>query len=210
VTGLALAGLLVVALPSDFTERLTTLEQVFPGGGETLHPDSSFEKRRLVTRAAWEMFLDHPLSGVGAANYTVHYDRYADRVGSAAREYDDPGETHYPHNLYLEIGAETGVPGLLVFGAAVLVAFGYLRRARRRALARGDPGTAVLARGVALGLVGYLVSSLFLHGQFQRYLWLLFALAAALDALGRIPDADDFDSGIRAEARTATRTEAPP
>lgn len=187
LTGLALAGLLVVALPADFTERLTTLEQVLPGGEQTLHPDSSFEKRRLVTRAAWEMFLDHPVLGVGAGNYTVHYDRYADRVGSAAREYDDPSEAHYPHNLYLEIGAETGLPGLLVFGAAICVAFVYLHRARRWALERDDSSTAVLAHGVALGLVGYLISSLFLHGQFQRYLWLLLALAAALEALGRMP-----------------------
>lgn len=187
LTGLALAGLLVVALPAAFTERLITLEQVLPGGEQTLHPDSSFEKRRLVTRVAWEMFLDHPVLGVGAGNYTVHYDRYADRVGSVAREYDDPSEAHYPHNLYLEIGAETGLPGLLVFSAAICVAFVYLHRARRWALERDDPGTAVLARGVALGLVGYLISSLFLHGQFQRYLWLLLALTAALEALGRMP-----------------------
>ena len=187
LTGLALAGLLVVALPAAFTERLTTLEQVLPGGEETLHPDSSFEKRRLVTRVAWEIFLDHPVLGVGAGNYTVHYDRYADRVGSAAREYDDPTEAHYPHNLYLEIAAETGLPGLLVFGAGICVAFVYVRRARRRALERGDASLAVLAGGVALGLVGYLISSLFLHGQFQRYLWLLLALVAALDAVERIP-----------------------
>lgn len=187
VTGLALAGLLVVALPAAFTQRLTTLAQVLPGGEETLHPDSSFEKRRLVTRVAWEIFLDQPLLGVGAGNYTVHYDRYADRVGSAAREYDDPSEAHYPHNLYLEIGAETGLPGLVVFATAIGWAFFYLGRARRKALGRGDPKTALLAQGVALGLVGYLISSLFLHGQFQRYLWLLLALAAALDGLERRP-----------------------
>jgi len=188
LAGLAVLLLLVAFLPSGFTERLTTLEQVLPGNAEgTLHPDSSFEKRRLVTRVAWEIFVERPLWGVGAGNYTVHYDRHADRVGSAAREYDDPGEMHFPHNLYLEIGAETGVPGLIVFFAAVAVAFSYLRRARRRALARGDPVAAALARGVALGLLGYLVSSLFLHGHFQRYLWLLLALAAALDALYRGP-----------------------
>jgi hypothetical protein len=38
---------------------------------------------------------------------------------------------------------------------------------------------------VAIGLVGYLVSSLFLHGDFQRYLWMLFARAAACHDLGR-------------------------
>lgn len=186
LAALALAGLLVVALPSGFLERLTTLEQVLPGT-ETLHPDSSFEKRRLVTRVAWEIFLDHPVLGVGAGNYTVLYDRYADRVGSAAREYDDPTEAHYPHNLYLEVGAETGLPGLLVFGGALMAAFVGLRRSRRGALQRGHTTLAAIALGVGLGLAGYLLGSLFLHGQFQRYLWLLLALAAAVDALDRSP-----------------------
>jgi len=33
--------------------------------------------------------------------------------------------------------------------------------------------------------VGYLVSSLFLHGHFIRYLWLLFAFATALDLIAK-------------------------
>jgi hypothetical protein len=39
---------------------------------------------------------------------------------------------------------------------------------------------ASLATGVQLALIGYLVSSLFLHGHFPRYLWLLFGFCAAL------------------------------
>ncbi len=37
-------------------------------------------------------------------------------------------------------------------------------------------------------LVGYLISSLFLHGHFQRPLWLLFALAAASYSLSQRRD----------------------
>lgn len=183
--GLALVALALVALPEGFTRRLTTLEQFTGGEAAALHPDSSFEKRRLVTLAAWEMFQDHPAVGVGAGNYTTRFAPYADRVGSGAREYDEPFGESYPHNLYLEIGAETGLVGLGLFGAALALALAYLEGARRRLAAAGLGLEATLAGATAIALAGYLVSSLFLHGHFQRYLWLLLALAAAFHDLGK-------------------------
>ncbi|HUF78195.1 MAG TPA: O-antigen ligase family protein [Thermoanaerobaculia bacterium] len=183
--GLAVVAVALLAVPEGFTRRLTTLQQITGGEQAALYPDSSFEKRRLVSLAAWEMFQDHPGAGVGAGNFTARFSPYADRVGSAAREYDEPFGESYPHNLYLEIGAETGLVGLALFGAAVAVALAYLEGARRRLAAAGLALEATLAGATAIALVGYLVSSLFLHGHFQRYLWLLLALAAALHDLGR-------------------------
>ncbi|HSL81543.1 MAG TPA: O-antigen ligase family protein, partial [Thermoanaerobaculia bacterium] len=142
-------------------------------------------KRRLVTLAAWEMYREHPWVGVGAGNYTTRYTPYADRVGSGAREYDDPFGDSYPHNLYLEVGAEAGLVGLALLGAALALALAYAEGARRRLAAAGLALEATLAGATAIALVGYLVSSLFLHGHFQRYLWLLLALAAACHELGR-------------------------
>jgi hypothetical protein len=126
------------------------------------------------------MFLDHPLVGVGAGNYSTHFARYADRVGSDARLYEEPGEVNYPHSLYLEVAAETGAVGLAAFGTVLVAAFASLVAARRRLLAAGDPRTAALAEGVGLALVGLLVTGLFLHGQFPRYLYLLLGLAGGL------------------------------
>lgn len=183
--GLAVLAVLYVALPAGFTRRLTTLEQITGGGEAALHPDSSFEKRRLVTATAWRMFLEHPVVGVGAGNYTTRFGPFADAVGSAAREYEDPFGDNYPHNLYLEVAAETGLLGLALFAGVVAVAFACLETARRRLASAGLGLEATLAGATALSLVGYMVAGLFLHGHFQRYLWLLFALAAAWHDLGR-------------------------
>jgi glycosyltransferase involved in cell wall biosynthesis len=168
-----------LAVPRGFIQRLTTIEEMMPGY-EAVHPDSSFAKRKLLTAAAWQMFLDNPVLGVGAGNYTVHFEEYADRIGSEAREYDDPAEAHYPHNLYLEVAAETGLLGLAVFAGIILFVFRDLRRSRRFFLASGDPQSAAIATGLGIALIGYLLSSLFLHGHFERYLWLMFAFATAL------------------------------
>ncbi|MFP5285410.1 MAG: O-antigen ligase family protein, partial [Thermoanaerobaculia bacterium] len=177
--------LLMLVSPPEFLRRLGTIGEILPGGEEVIDPDSSFAERKLYALTAWAMFLDQPLLGVGAGNYTVHFDRYADVVGFSARDYEQPGEVHYPHNLYLEIAAEAGLAGLAVFAGAVVAAFLALRRARQALLARGDLVSADLARAFEIALVGYLVSSVFLHGHFQRYLWLLFGFAAALRLLAR-------------------------
>lgn len=179
-----LAGLF---LPADFTRRLATIGQLLPGESEVLEPDSSFAKRRLVTTVAWMMFLDHPAVGVGAANYTAHFDDYADRIDSAARQYQAPGEdqNQYPHNLALEIGAETGTLGLALFGALLVACVVALLRGRDAFRSRGDEATADLATALLIGLVGYLACGLFLHLAFPRPLWLVFGLAAALDGVGR-------------------------
>jgi O-antigen ligase len=179
VVGLALA-------PAGFQERLATVTELLPGEEDgALHRDSSFEERLLLGRVAWEMFASRPLRGVGAGNYTLRFDEYVDRVPSAARDYAMDDAERYPHNLFLELGAEGGVGLLGVFVALAAYVLNLLARARRRFREAGDKPLAALAAAVALGVVGYLASSLFLHGAFQRYLWLLVGLAAALHVLAR-------------------------
>jgi colanic acid/amylovoran biosynthesis glycosyltransferase len=175
--------LLWVALPAEFTQRLTTLHQLLPGGDDVLRPDSSFGERRMFTAAAWRMFEDHPLTGVGAGNYGVHFLEYAQQVGSDARLYVTPAEGYYPHNLYLEIAAETGVAGVVVFGLALAVCLALGWRARRSLLAADDPSSAGIATACTIALSGYLLSSLFLHGHFIRYWWLIAGFTTAVHNL---------------------------
>lgn len=203
--GAGLAALLVVGLllPDNFMRRVTTLEQLIARPDQTLRPDSSFEKRKLLVSTAWLMFLDHPLTGVGGGNYTTRFEEYADEVGSAARDYDDPAERHYPHSLYLEIGAETGVLGLLLFGAIGVLSLAYVVRAREAFHADREDRAAGIARGMSIAIVGYLVSSIFLHGHFLRYLWLLFAAAAALHLAAREPQRAWADRGAAPGFRNA-------
>jgi colanic acid/amylovoran biosynthesis glycosyltransferase len=193
--GLAVVVILWLFTPAGFARRLTTLREMLPGAEEVLRPDSSFAKRRLVTGAAWRMFLDRPVFGVGAGNYSDEFFRYARRVGSDARLYEEPGEVNYPHNLYLEVAAESGAVGLAAFGALLVAAFASLFTARRRLLAAGDPRTAALAEGVGLALVGLLVTGLFLHGEFPRYLYLLLGLAGGLSLVSRPAGRADREEG---------------
>lgn len=181
-TAAMIAVLLVVVLllPAGVTERFVTLEEILPGNEESIHRDSSFEERKLLMSVAWVMFAANPVFGVGAGNYTARYDDYVAAVSSEARQYAEPSDLHYPHNLALEVAAESGLVGLLLLGAAFLIAWRSLRRTQM-ALAERDPRLALAANALRIALVGFLVAGLFLHLATPRHLFLLFAFVAALE-----------------------------
>jgi putative inorganic carbon (hco3(-)) transporter len=171
VGGLALA-FIAVATPPVVWERIETLGKPFSGREVGGLVDASVEIRLGAQLTAVEMFLSNPLVGVGAGNYPPLYAEYSRYLGlrSVSSEFT-------PHNLYLEILAETGLLGLLAYAQAALVPLLALRRARR---APSDDPRAhdrrELQAGLEIAFVGYLAASFLLHGAYPRYFWILLAL----------------------------------
>jgi O-antigen ligase len=169
--------LVLLLLPASVTQRFVTIEEFLPGDEQPLHPDSSFQERRLLMSVAWVMFGANPIGGVGAGNYTARYDDYVGATGSEFRQYGDPSDRHYPHNLALEIASETGVIGLAAFAALLLAAWRSLSRAQR------DEELGPFATAMKIGLAGFLVAGLFLHLAEPRTLFLMLAFAASMERL---------------------------
>jgi O-antigen ligase len=177
-------ALLLTVLPSDIPKRLLTLEDLFAGKA-ALELDSSVEERKLLVRAGLAMFADHPVGGVGPANFETHFRRYGDRAGSAAYDFHEPGMPKFPHGLWLEIAAESGLLGLIAFGSVLVAAFAVLWGTRHKLLARGDAPHAAIATGLAIALAGYLGASLFLHETHLRYIGLFLGLIVGVTRLTR-------------------------
>jgi putative inorganic carbon (HCO3(-)) transporter len=190
IAAAGVAALLVLfVLPPNVTARFVTVEQLLPGGSSTsVDRDASLEKRALVLATSWQMFLDQPVLGVGAANFSTSYDRYSAIAGSSAPQYDEPGIEQFPHTLYMQIAAETGIAGLALFIAAMTCAFVSLYQSRRELEAHGRTELALIAAAIAVALSGYLLTSVFLHGAYQRYLWIVLGFAAAVQRLRSQPE----------------------
>ncbi len=178
-------ALTLAVLPSDIPKRLRTLQEFLPGNEAALELDSSVEQRKLLVRAGLGMFADHPIAGVGPANFETHFRRYGDRAGSAAYDYHPPGTRESPHGLWVEIAAESGLLGLIAFGGVLVAAFVVLWGARHDLLARGDASHAAIATGLAIALAGYLGASLFLHETHLRYVGLYLGLIVGVTRLTR-------------------------
>jgi hypothetical protein len=130
--------------------------------------------------AALAAYMDHPVLGVGPGQYLAHHSVYYQALPEISfRQIPVPRRAH---SLYLEIAAETGTVGLLIFMAIPLLLLRDLERLRR-ALYVHDTDLARWAAGFFLVLVAYLGTGVFLHLAFERYYWFMIALAAAATAI---------------------------
>lgn len=104
---------------------------------------------------AWKIFLANPLMGAGAQNYAIWY---------LSLRPDGLGTAQFPHNLPLQLLAETGITGLLLFALPLI---SLIRRQRRES-------DSVLPMGWALTavLITFFINSLVGHSIFFREMWL--------------------------------------
>ena len=87
------------------------------------------------------------------------------------------------HNLYLGLGADVGVVGLVAFLGIVITLIRGLLTVRRRH--RRDPDAGALATALIVSITFLLANGLFLHIAYMRYMWFVFALAAIAVNLDR-------------------------
>ena len=128
-------------------------------------PDVDSTKRRfLLMKAAWEMFLDHPVFGVGVGNYYYKCTDYQPIYAGRA------------HSMYLEILAEMGFVGFLLF---LLMLINILKRLR--VLICKKHYLQSYSLGIYIGFFAFLISAIFLHAQHEKALWLLIFMTLALE-----------------------------
>jgi O-antigen ligase len=146
---LALAGGIAWKTSSRFQLRMDRTLLALQGTDQSV--DTALSGRLDIWHASVEMFAAHPLSGVGVRGFRYAYPHYAPAndhfvVSSEACGVGE-GACH-AHQLVLEILTETGVLGLSLWLAGVVLAWRMWRRVGAAARARAFPVT--LALGVML------------------------------------------------------------
>jgi putative inorganic carbon (hco3(-)) transporter len=142
----------------------------FQAAGE----DSTSEQRLLYWKNGWQMMKDHPFTGVGYFNFIPYYTQH---------HQDDllyGSQAELPHNIFIQIGTDTGFTGLAVFVAVILSAYGATRRLRRDAMVRNDNFVGQLATGLNLSLLGFLVAGQFVTIAYYPYLWIHLAFVTMM------------------------------
>ncbi|MCL6441244.1 MAG: O-antigen ligase family protein, partial [Thermoleophilum sp.] len=152
-----------------------------------INPGSGTGRTDLWT-VATRMIEANPLLGVGVGNFPEEAGRYLLVPGLLRETQFIVVDPKVAHNAYLEVAAETGLPGLALFIALLGTAFASCRRAWLRAEAIGDRHLSVAARALFVALVAYAVAIVWLSQQYGKQLWLLLALAFALPDLAAAPD----------------------
>jgi O-antigen ligase len=159
---IAIMGSIVIGLaaPGAVWERMKRMK--FLTNTETIgEADSSAEQRYVLLQVAAAIFQDHPLTGVGLGNYGEVHGMYAEQraewaIGRGNRD---------THNLYMNLLAETGIPGTLLFLGMLGAVLWRVTRTERMLRDR-LPLEAEQLRILRFTLIAYLLAAIF--GTFHR------------------------------------------
>lgn len=142
---LAIAGGIAWASSTRFHARMERTLLVMQGTSQSL--DSALTGRLDIWQTSMKMFAAHPVNGVGVRGFRYAYAQFApagDHFLTAESCGQGEGACH-PHQLVLEILAETGVIGLLAWLAGLVLALRSWRSVGAPARARAFPVTLALA-----------------------------------------------------------------
>lgn len=121
---------------------------------------SSVRNRAIVYAATVDLIQDHPLFGVGPGSFAIEFPTYLE--GKMAEEFgwnESPEEKvlDHAHNEFLEVLAELGTVGFLLFATALISGFAWMFKALRQ---EGPAGPRMVLAGIFAGLIGMLWESL--------------------------------------------------
>lgn len=183
--GLVAAGALVAVLalpmlPASYWHRLASITD------DNKDETASRQARSTLMRESYRTFVEHPITGVGAGQF---------------KNYKPDGRVeawHESHNALLQVAAELGIPGVVVFVFLMfrgLYAPMQTRRLLRRSAPRGakgrsgasadplPPGEREMlmshAAATSAAFAGWFVCSLFASVAYHWTLYYLLALALA-------------------------------
>lgn len=99
-------------------EKLVGSKQEHRPGNKVGEASFSRMDRLKSIEVAGRIGRNNPVWGVGLSNYSRHYGEYFDKKGLTEKVYREmvrDGKKVIPNNMYMELFAEAGIPGLLLF-----------------------------------------------------------------------------------------------
>jgi probable O-glycosylation ligase (exosortase A-associated) len=147
------------------------------------NPYGTGSARYYQWNVAWEMFLDHPIMGVGQGNFQWNVYSIEQELGLSFHQRSMAGRE--AHSLYFTLIPELGLIGIVLFGWMLLLTVKNLWYIQRSAAidktpADGSLPFASLAMSLEAGLVGYLASGAFLSVLYYPNFWLLMGFTLSL------------------------------
>jgi O-antigen ligase len=156
----------------DARDRITTVQ-----GGSG---------RSDIWKIGWRMVEDKPVIGVGSGNFpisSIHY--LLVKPGAIERDEFIIDTPKVAHNSYLQVLAELGMVGLVLFLSIIGFAIWSALQAAQWFARVGDNQMEIVARATVVALVGILAADFFITEQYGKQLWLLLGLGPALLGVAR-------------------------
>jgi hypothetical protein len=185
ILGVCLVGLVLVAAPQEYWDRISSITD-----------DSTMEtgtagQRMFTWGIGWEIFTANPLFGIGQGNFPWTIGEY---MGGRTWQTKSLAGRQ-AHSLYFTLLPELGLVGVIIFGSMIYLNYRDTRVSqflpavpRSMSMRRGNEPIkdeqvvrAVLFGNAILGgMIGYLATSAFISTLYYPTFWILMGLAVAL------------------------------
>ena len=125
--------------------------------------DATASARLRLWQCGIDMFLDHPLTGVGIYNFPMSWIRDYRPAGV--------GGATVVHNIFIEAASELGIGGLVVLIAVLIMLFRRNRELRRiyRQHNINEPWYINFSHALDCSLIGFIVHGSFLNLFFFQF-----------------------------------------
>jgi putative inorganic carbon (hco3(-)) transporter len=171
IVGIAVAAVVVTALPNTFWTRMDTIE--------TFEEDRSAAGRLHFWQVALEMANAHPLFGIGFDGFRTSYNNY-DFTGGRF------GIFRAVHSTHFGVVADLGYLGAALFAALIFNAFRSCAKVRK--LSYREPAMSDFEKcAVALqsSLIVFITGGTFISFQYNEMFWNIIGLTIVLERLAR-------------------------
>lgn len=172
----------MVFAPGHYATRLLSIFD------HSLDPVGSASARTALLIRSTYVMIRHPLIGVGLHNFPI---------------YSLQGKLS--HNSYTQVGAELGIPALLVYVMLMVTSLKQLRRIERETYEKRRRSKYYgLAIGLEASMVAYIITSFFISVAFN---WNLYYLVGFAICLRRLYEMTAHTAGPTKERLTANGSE---
>ena len=184
VVGIVALILLVIAVAWSSRSALDRFKTIFKSSdsaqlsGSEQSAIESAELRKELLLSSMRLTLRHPLFGVGPGMFSVANANYTE-VTTGRSDYN---AWHDTHNTFTQLSCEDGLPGLFLYGLALVFCFTIVRSAEKRA--RQDPALSTLghmAFALRLALIAFTGTALFAGLAYAYYFPMLAGLCVAVE-----------------------------
>tara|TARA_R110001599_G_scaffold210020_2_gene407266 strand:- start:11802 stop:13079 length:1278 start_codon:yes stop_codon:yes gene_type:complete len=132
--------------------------------------DKTSQQRLNYWEAGYEMMNDYPLTGVGYFNFPEYFsDNYSHMLLVTFVE--------LPHNIFIQVGADLGYPGLIIYLMAIYSSISMLYKSRKQNISKV---IAVFPCALFLSFLGFLIAGQFVSVVYYPFMWIHFALCSSL------------------------------
>jgi len=156
----------------------------------TIFSDSDYNKtaesgRLQIWKRGVGYVLHQPIFGVGLDNFQAAEGQLS--ALASRQQYGVGVRWNAPHDTFLQIAAELGIPGLVFFVAMIVGAFRDLHPRRYPMLdpTHRPPVPPALKQALRASLLGFIVGSVFLSLAYTALLYTLIGLSIAVSKLDR-------------------------